>query len=164
MQVASAPSLRLPLPPAAAESAFPGQGAAASGAPRSGPVAGAAAASRPAASSGEEAVTLSPQAAGTADAGFGSPIFAEIWKDGQKLAEVDSHGRVISHSGLVPPLDGGTLAGPLLAAQRAVQVAQQVGGEIRSAGQTVDRDTLLMRARLARTYGAVGAAAGITAS
>lgn len=109
---------------------------------------------------GEE-VSFSPSAeeiAATPEAGQFSHgaamVFAEIWKDGQKLAQVDTHGRVISLSGLVPPLEGGTLAGPLLAAQRAVQVAQQVGGEIRAAGQAIERDTLLMRARLARTYGA----------
>jgi hypothetical protein len=59
---------------------------------------------------------------------------------------------VISLNGMVASGGGGSLAGPLLAAQRAVQVAQQVGGEIRSAGQSLDGQTLLMRARLAKTY------------
>lgn len=80
-----------------------------------------------------------------------APVYAEIWKDGVKVAQVDIHGQVISASGLAIS-GGGALAGPLLAAQRAVQVAQQTGGEIRTAGQSLDSQTLLMRARLASTY------------
>lgn len=79
------------------------------------------------------------------------PIYAEIWKGAIKLAQIDIHGHVISFSGLVPS-GGGGLAGPLLAAQRTVQVAQQTGGEIRSAGQSLDGQTLLMRARLEKAY------------
>jgi hypothetical protein len=80
-----------------------------------------------------------------------APVYAEIWKDGVKVAQVDIHGQVISASGLAMS-GGGGLAGPLLAAQRAVQVAQQTGGEIRTAGQSLDSQTLLMRARLANAY------------
>jgi len=79
------------------------------------------------------------------------PVYAEIWKGAVKVAQVDIHGHVISYSGLVAS-GGGGLAGPLLAAQRAVQLAQQTGGEIRTAGQVLDGQTLLMRARLANTY------------
>ncbi len=78
-------------------------------------------------------------------------IYAEIWKDGVKLAQIDVHGQVIAADGSVKR-GGGALAGPLLAAQRAVQVARQTGGEIRAAGQPIDPQTLLMRARLANTY------------
>jgi hypothetical protein len=80
-----------------------------------------------------------------------APVYAEIWKGSIKVAQVDIHGHVTSHSGMVAS-GGGGIAGPLLAAQRAVQVAQQTGGEIRTAGQTLDSQTLLMRARLANAY------------
>lgn len=81
-----------------------------------------------------------------------APVYAEVWKGPIKIAQIDVHGHVTSYSGLVPTSEGGGLAGAFLAAQRAVQVAQQVGGEIRAAGQSLDSQTLLMRARLARTY------------
>ena len=80
-----------------------------------------------------------------------SPIYAEIWKDGVKLAEVDIHGQVISSAGLVMPATAGG-SGPLVAAQRAAQVAQRMGGEIRTAGQLLDAQTMLMRAKLANAY------------
>lgn len=80
-----------------------------------------------------------------------SPIYAEIWKGMIKVAQIDIHGHVSSFSGLVQSSSGG-IAGPILAAQRAVQVAQQVGGEIRAGGLPLDSQTLIMRARLAKTY------------
>jgi hypothetical protein len=80
-----------------------------------------------------------------------APVYAEIWKGAIKVAQVDIYGQVVSFSGLMPT-GGGGVAGPLLAAQRAIQVAQQTGGEIRSAGQALDNQTLMMRAKLARTY------------
>ena len=64
---------------------------------------------------------------------------------------MDIHGQVVSYSGQVPA-GGGGMAGTLLAAQRAVQIALQTGGEIRTAGQPVNGQTLLMRARLEKTY------------
>ena len=80
-------------------------------------------------------------------------VYAEIWKGAVKVAQVDVHGHVTAYSGLAPSTAGiGSVGGPLLAAQRAVQVAQQTGGEIRAAGQFIDGQTLLMRARLADTY------------
>jgi hypothetical protein len=97
-------------------------------------------------------VSVSPQAREQEASALPAPVYAEIWKGGQKVAQVDIHGHVISLNGMVASGGGGSLAGPLLAAQRAVQVAQQVGGEIRSAGQSLDGQTLLMRARLAKTY------------
>lgn len=80
-----------------------------------------------------------------------APVYAEIWRDGHKVAQVDIHGTVSGLAGQVAG-GGGSLAGPLLAAQRAVQVAWQTGGEIRVAGQALDGQTLMMRARLAKTY------------
>lgn len=80
-----------------------------------------------------------------------APVYAEIWKGDMKLAEIDIHGHVTSYSGLVPAGGGGS-GGALVAAQRAVQVAQLTGGEIRAAGQAIDGKTLLMRARLASAY------------
>lgn len=97
-------------------------------------------------------VSLSAEATADERSELPAPIYAEIWKEGVKIAQVDVHGRVMSFSGMVSSAEGGGLAGALLAAQRAVQVARQVGGEIRAAGQSLDSQTLLMRARLARTY------------
>lgn len=97
-------------------------------------------------------VSVSPQAREQEASAMPAPVYAEIWKGGQKVAQVDIHGHVVSLNGMVASGGGSSLAGPLLAAQRAVQVAQQVGGEIRSAGQSLDGQTLLMRARLAKAY------------
>ncbi len=80
-----------------------------------------------------------------------APVYAEIWKGSIKVAQVDIYGQVVSYSGLLAG-GGGGVAGPLLAAQRAIQLAQQTGGEIRTAGQVLDNQTLLMRAKLARAY------------
>lgn len=102
---------------------------------------------------GGTAETVSISAEVQAQAGNDAPVavYAEIWKGLMKVAQVDIHGHVISYSGLVPSGGGGS-GGPLLAAQRAVQVAQLTGGEIRTAGQALDGKTLLMRARLASAY------------
>lgn len=104
-------------------------------------------------SDASDTVSVSAQANAQETSNAPAPIYAEIWKGAVKVAQVDIHGHVISLSGLVSSGGGGSVAGALLAAQRAVQVAQQVGGEIRSAGQSLDSQTLLMRARLANTYG-----------
>lgn len=79
--------------------------------------------------------------------------YAEIWKDGQKVAEVDVYGGVTAHSGMIAATTSNPGGGPELAARRAAQIALAIGGEIRSAGQVVDRPTLLMRARLQSAYG-----------
>lgn len=101
----------------------------------------------------EDANSVSLSAAGRMQeiSDIPAPVYAEIWKGAIKVAQVDIYGQVVSYSGLVTS-GGGSMAGPLLAAQRAVQVAQQTGGEIRTAGQALDSQTLLMRARLASTY------------
>lgn len=107
----------------------------------------------PAVEDSGDVVSVSAAARSPEAADVPAPVYAEIWKGAVKMAQVDIHGHVVSLNGMVASGGGGSLAGPLLAAQRAVQVAQQVGGEIRSAGQSLDRQTLLMRARLATTYG-----------
>ncbi|MEI6987648.1 MAG: hypothetical protein WCK65_16155 [Rhodospirillaceae bacterium] len=99
-----------------------------------------------------DSVSISPEVRSLEISNTAVPIYAEIWKGSIKVAQVDAHGHVISHSGMVAPSSDGGVGGPLIAAQRAVQVAQMVGGEIRSAGQALDSQTLLMRARLANTY------------
>jgi hypothetical protein len=97
-------------------------------------------------------VSLSANASESASQTADAVLYAEIWKDGRKVAQVDSHGRVTSFSGSVAPAEGSSIGGPLRAALRATQVAQAVGGEIRVAGQVLDGATLSMRARLAQAY------------
>lgn len=104
----------------------------------------------------QAAETLSLSAAATANLAASevkptTPVYAEIWKGPVKVAQVDIYGHVESFAGPSIP-DGGSLTGHLLAAQRTVQMAQLTGGEIRTAGQTLDSQTLLMRARLASAY------------
>lgn len=96
-------------------------------------------------------VSISANAQTQAAKGLPAPVYAEIWQGDIKVAQVDIHGHVTSYSAMLAS-GGGGLAGPLVAAQRAVQVAQLLGGEIRSAGQSLDKQTLLMRAKLASTY------------
>ncbi len=98
-----------------------------------------------------DTVSLSAAVAAQETRDTAVPVYAEIWKGEIKLAQIDIHGQVTSYSSLLAS-GGGGLAGPLLAAHRAIQVAQQTGGEIRTAGQVLDSQTLLMRARLASTY------------
>lgn len=79
-----------------------------------------------------------------------TPVYAEIWKGAVKLAEVDVHGHITSFSGMLTVGGGG--GGPVAAARRAVQVAQQMGGEVRVAGSPVNNQTFLTRARLESAY------------
>jgi len=83
------------------------------------------------------------------------PVYAEIWKGGAKVAEVDIHGGVTPVNGLVAAAPG-TIAGDgaLLAARRASEIVRSIGGEIRVGGQVMDSQTLDMRARLKQMYGA----------
>jgi hypothetical protein len=105
-----------------------------------------------AASAVSENISIS-EASRTAISGrMPAPVYAEIWKGDIKVAQIDIHGQVQSFSGLVASGGGASLAGPIQAAQRAIQVARMTGGEIRSAGQSLDSQTLLMRAKLANTY------------
>lgn len=82
-----------------------------------------------------------------------APVYAEIWKDGIKVANIDTHGTITSFAGppLAPPVGGA--GGPWLAATRAAQVARAVGGEIRINGLVVDAGTAKMRVRLELAYG-----------
>lgn len=100
-----------------------------------------------------DSVSVSPEARRKEESNAPAAVYAEIWKGSVKVAQVDVHGHVTSFTGMVAPGGGASVAGPLLAAQRAVQVAQQVGGEIRAAGQSLDSQTLVMRAKLASAYG-----------
>jgi hypothetical protein len=96
-------------------------------------------------------VSISTNAQTQAAKAMPAPVYAEIWQGDIKVAQVDIHGHVTSYSAMLAS-GGGGLAGPMGAAQRAVQVAQLLGGEIRSAGQSLDNQTLLMRAKLASAY------------
>ena len=83
------------------------------------------------------------------------PIYAEIWKDGRKVAEIDIHGGVSSTDGLVASTQGTVgNGGPLLAARRAAEIVRAIGGELRVGGQVMDGQTLDMRAKLKMAYGA----------
>lgn len=81
-------------------------------------------------------------------------VYAEIWKDGVKVALVDQTGGVTPLSSMVPG-SLGSGGGVEVAARRAVQIAVAVGGEIRSMGAVVSPQTLNMRAKLQTTYGAL---------
>ena len=81
------------------------------------------------------------------------PVYAEIWKNGIKIASVDRDGIVTSLVGPIAPALGGPTGGPLFAAIRAAQIAQSMGGELRSNGLTVDAGTLRNRVHLETTYG-----------
>jgi hypothetical protein len=106
----------------------------------------------PAGNAATDSVSISPEVRSHEASNAPTPVYAEIWKGTVKVAQIDIHGQVHSYSGLLASSGGGGVAGALLAAQRAVQVAQQVGGEIRTAGQAIDSQTLVMRARLAHSY------------
>jgi hypothetical protein len=95
-------------------------------------------------------VSISPGSGPAASNLAATPVYAEIWKGSVKLAQVDIHGHVTSFSGTSAAGAGG--GGTLIAAQRAVQLAQQTGGEIRVAGTPLNGQTLLTRARLANAY------------
>lgn len=77
--------------------------------------------------------------------------YAEIWKNGRKIAEIDSRGEVSASDGIVVAHTAlGT--GLAAAAQRAALIARSVGGEIRVAGMVTDVSTLAMKARLSEMY------------
>ena len=99
-------------------------------------------------------VTLSATQQTRGNAPEFAPVFAEIWKQGIKVAEIDIYGGVNPVNGLVAPIQGTVgSGGALLAARRAVEIARSVGGEIRVGGQIMDSQTLDMRARLKVVYG-----------
>lgn len=96
-------------------------------------------------------VTLS-EVAGTANRTYiPAAPFVEIWKDGRRLAAIDSRGDVSGFDGFAPSSPGGT--GLALATQRAALIALATGGEIRVGGTVTDVATLTMNARLREAYG-----------
>jgi hypothetical protein len=98
----------------------------------------------------DDNVTLSAAKPGQRD--YSAGIFAEIWKNGVKVAQVDNHGGVTSFIGPMAGSSGGG-GGAMMASLRAAQIAQSIGGEIRVAGQVTDGATLSMRAKLREMYG-----------
>ncbi len=102
-----------------------------------------------------ERVTLTATREASANVPELLPIYAEIWKDGRKVAEIDIHGGVSSTDGLVASTQGTVgNGGPLLAARRAAEIVRAIGGELRVGGQVMDGQTLDMRAKLKMAYGA----------
>lgn len=96
-------------------------------------------------------ITLSIKKASATEAYVAAAPYAEIWKNGRKVAEIDSRGEVsMLDGGVTAPPAGGT--GLALAAQRAAVIAHSIGGEIRVAGMLTDVSTLAMKARLSETY------------
>ena len=96
-------------------------------------------------------ITLSPRTGSATVTSIPAAPYAEIWKNGRKVAEIDSRGEVSAFDGIVAdhPAGGSGLA---LAAQRAALVARSIGGEIRVGGMLTDVPTLAMKARLSETY------------
>jgi hypothetical protein len=83
-----------------------------------------------------------------------SITYAEIWKDGVKVAVVDSSGGVSSQNGAIAPMDGASGAnGMMLAARRVAQITAAVGGQVIVGGQALDAQTIATRAKLQMAYG-----------
>lgn len=96
-------------------------------------------------------ITLSPEKDVQSSAYVPAAPYAEIWKNGRKVAEIDSRGEVSAVDGIItahPALGTGLAA----AAQRAALIARSIGGEIRVAGMVTDISTLAMKARLSQAY------------
>jgi hypothetical protein len=82
-----------------------------------------------------------------------APAYAEIWKDGIKVAVIDTRGGVNSLNGLVPSAQGTSgNGGALLAARRVAEIAQSIGGQVHVGGQVMDNQTLGVREKLAMAY------------
>ncbi len=92
---------------------------------------------------------LDKQAANDSNRNGSNLVYAEIWKDGVKVGQVYSDGRVQSNDGST------TAASPtsaLSAQTRAQQLASELGGEVRYPGQS-DPKADKMRAQLRAAYG-----------
>lgn len=100
----------------------------------------------------DEKITLSSSSDSGAATYIPAAPYAEIWKDGRKIAEINVRGEVSSIDGFGggASIGGGGVSS---AALRAALYARSVGGEIRVAGMVTDASTLTMRARLSETYG-----------
>ncbi len=108
----------------------------------------------PSKQSGETRVTLARETPGNHRYSSFSAPYAEVWRNGVKIAVIDATGGVTAVNGLVASVPGSAdQDGPLLAARRAAQIAAATGGEVKIAGEAIDRETLGMRARLQVTYG-----------
>ena len=98
-------------------------------------------------------VTLTAAGKAKVNAPDFAPVYAEIWKNGMKIAEIDIHGAVSSVNNLVTSAQGTVgSGGAILAARRAAEIARSIGGEIRVGGQIMDSQTLEMRAKLTKAY------------
>lgn len=99
-------------------------------------------------------VTLSTQATDARVEAQLPVVYAEVWRDGMKVALIDARGGVKSFNGMVASTQGtGGAGGILLAARRAAEIAASVGGEIRVGGEPIDKQTLSTRAKLSAAYG-----------
>lgn len=98
-------------------------------------------------------VTLSATGKSKVSTPDSAPVYAEIWKNGMKIAEIDIHGGVNAANSLIVS-EQGTIGsgGAILAARRAAEIARSIGGEIRVGGQIMDSKTLDMRAKLQMAY------------
>lgn len=91
---------------------------------------------------------------GTLPPAQGAVTYAEIWKDGIKIAVIDSAGGVSSQNPAVMSMEGaGGTNGIMLAARRAAQIMAAVGGQVMIGGQSMDTQTMTMRAKLQTAYG-----------
>jgi hypothetical protein len=97
----------------------------------------------------EDIAALDKQAANDSNGNGSNLVYAEIWKDGIKVGQVYSDGRVQSSEADTHSL--GT-AGAISAQTRAQLLASQVGGEVRYPGQEAAKADK-MRAQLRAAYG-----------
>lgn len=91
---------------------------------------------------------LDKQAANDRSNNGSNLVYAEIWKDGMKVGQVFSDGRVTG-DGVTIDMGGTSI---LSAQTRAQQLASQMGGEVRYPGQQ-DPKAEKMRAQLRAAYG-----------
>ncbi|HEX5392211.1 MAG TPA: hypothetical protein VFW68_02965 [Rhodocyclaceae bacterium] len=101
--------------------------------------------------SAADIAALDKKAANDSNSGNGAGsnlVYAEIWKDGVKVGQVYSDGRVQSN-GAVTNSDGTAAVSAQL---RAQELASQVGGEVRYPGQEAAKANK-MRAQLRAAYG-----------
>ena len=98
-----------------------------------------------------EKISLSSTNDATIASSIPAAPYAEIWKDGRKIATVDVRGEISTVNGFAGTVSLG--GGHSSAALKAALFARTVGGEIRVAGMVADASTLTMRAKLHAAYG-----------
>ena len=101
--------------------------------------------------SARDRITLSSMSESATNPYVAAAPYAEIWKNGRKVAEIDSRGEVRGLDGALAAHPAGG-SGLTLAAQRAASIARSIGGEIRVGGLLTDVSTLAMKARLSDMY------------